>query len=171
LKTNTFYHIYNRGINGETLFKQERNFEYFLKKYDDYLSGVVDTYAYCLLDNHFHLLVRTKPESAIMEVYSQRKANNGNTSKTSSQPDPSAILSQSFASVFKSYAQAVNKAFGRTGALFEEPFRRIEITSSDYFIHLVHYIHFNPQKHGFVNDFRDNPHSAYTAYLSLKFSK
>jgi hypothetical protein len=38
-----FYHIYNRGINGEDLFKQERNYAYFLNKYANYLEPVVET--------------------------------------------------------------------------------------------------------------------------------
>jgi len=42
------------------MFYGKRNYEYFLKKYDDYLSPVLDTYAYNLLGNHFHMLVRVK---------------------------------------------------------------------------------------------------------------
>ena len=55
-----FYHIYNRGNNRETLFYTEANYKYFLKKYDKYLSEYIDTYAYCLLPNHFHLLISVK---------------------------------------------------------------------------------------------------------------
>ena len=40
------------------MFKNRGNYEYFLKQYDKYLSPVIDTYAYCLLGNHFHLLIR-----------------------------------------------------------------------------------------------------------------
>ncbi|VAW26606.1 hypothetical protein MNBD_BACTEROID06-1301 [hydrothermal vent metagenome] len=58
-----FYHIYNRGINSETLFKEARNYSYFLDKYNQYLSPVVNTLAYCLLGNHFHLLILVKEQS------------------------------------------------------------------------------------------------------------
>ena len=52
-----FYHIYNRTVDRKPMFKNEGNYEFFLKKYDLYLSPVVDTYAYCLLGNHFHLMI------------------------------------------------------------------------------------------------------------------
>ena len=55
-----FYHIYNRAVDKKPLFKNLDNYEFFLKKYDQYLSPVIDTYAYCLLGNHFHLMVRVK---------------------------------------------------------------------------------------------------------------
>ena len=60
LENGRFYHIYTRGINGTNLFYEERNYAYFLQKYGYYLHEVLDTYAYCLLGNHFHLLVRVK---------------------------------------------------------------------------------------------------------------
>ena len=55
-----YYHVYNRGINGEDLFREERNYRYFLEKYAQYIEPVAETYAYCLLGNHFHLLVRIR---------------------------------------------------------------------------------------------------------------
>jgi len=61
------YHIYNRGNNHENLFYTEENYHYFLKLYDKYLSAIFDTYCYCLMPNHFHLLVRVKEENEIPE--------------------------------------------------------------------------------------------------------
>ena len=43
----TYYHIYNRGTNGENIFVQERNYEYFLKLYEKHIVPVADTFAYC----------------------------------------------------------------------------------------------------------------------------
>ena len=60
-----FYHIYNRGVNGEVIFKSNRNFDFFLKKVEEYLIPVCEIYAYCLLPNHFHFLVRIKSESEL----------------------------------------------------------------------------------------------------------
>jgi hypothetical protein len=60
LEPNNFYHIYNRGVNGTQLFYKKDNYYYFLEKYAQYLSAYLDTYAYCLLGNHFHLLVKVK---------------------------------------------------------------------------------------------------------------
>ena len=55
-----FYHIYNRGIDSCNLFRKPENYEYFLAQYDKYISPVADTYAWVLMPNHFHLLVRVK---------------------------------------------------------------------------------------------------------------
>ena len=48
-----FYHIYNRAIDRQHMFKSTENYLYFLKRFDFYLSDVVQVYAYCLLDNIF----------------------------------------------------------------------------------------------------------------------
>jgi len=58
LEPDRFYHIYNRGINGCPIFQETSNYEHFLKLYDKHISPVADTYAYVLMGNHFHLLVR-----------------------------------------------------------------------------------------------------------------
>jgi len=76
-----------------------------------------------------------------------------------------------FSHLFNAYAQSVNKAFGRTGALFETPFKRIEITSDLYFQQLALYIHTNPTLHGFTDDFKDYPWSSYGSIISVKPTK
>ena len=76
--------------------------------------------------------------------------------------------SQHFSNLFNAYAKAFNKAYHRTGALFQRPFGRIEVASDAYFVYLVVYIHQNPQKHGFVEDFRTWLYSSYQALLSTK---
>jgi hypothetical protein len=68
--------------------------------------------------------------------------------------------------LFNSYAKSVNKAYCRTGSLFQRPFGRNEIDSEGYLVQVVLYIHFNPQKHGFVKRFDAYPHSSYNALLS-----
>lgn len=62
IEADKFYHIYNRGVNGEVIFKSNRNFEFFLKKVKEYLIPVSEIYSYCLLPNHFHFLIRVKSE-------------------------------------------------------------------------------------------------------------
>ncbi len=76
--------------------------------------------------------------------------------------------SQQFSNFFNSYAKSINQAYGRTGNLFQRPFGRIRVTSEAYFANLVRYIHRNPQKHGFVSDYREYPHSSYQAFCSAK---
>ncbi len=160
LETERFYHLYNRGINGEEIFKQEKNHVYFLEKYAKYIAPIAETYAYCLLNNHFHLLVKIKTEDEI------RKA-----SSTKNQQDIYKIISNQFSHFFNGYAQGINKTYNRTGGLFETPFRRKLIDNEAYFTQLIFYIHTNPQKHGFVNDFRDYPHSSYRIFESRKPTK
>lgn len=148
-----YYHVYNRGINGEPLFREERNYPYFLKLYAKYIEPVAETYAYCLLNNHFHLLVRIKEIAPVSET------------------GPILDPSRQFNNWFIAYAKAFNKAYQRTGGLFESPFKRKRVDSDRYFTYLVAYIHRNPQKHGFVDDFRTWPYSSYRAILSSKPSR
>jgi REP element-mobilizing transposase RayT len=62
----SYYHIHNRGINSCNLFKNSENYVYFLNLYDQYISPVADTFAWVLMPNHFHFLVRIKEENEII---------------------------------------------------------------------------------------------------------
>lgn len=152
-----YYHIYNRGNNRENLFLEERNYRYFLKLYAHYVEPVADTYAYCLLRNHFHVLVRVKTLAE-----QERKQSGPVASERARVPNPG----QQFGNLFNAYTKAINKAYGRTGSLFEHPFERIEVTSERYLMRLVTYIHHNPQKHGLIADFRAWPYSSYQSLCS-----
>jgi len=122
-----------------------------MTSYVRFIDSSAETYAYCLLKNHFHFLVRIKDSTAALE---------------SSAPIKSAT--QQFSNFFNSYAKAINKQYQRTGSLFQHRFGRIEVTSARYFANLAHYIHFNPQKHGLVDDFRAYPYSSYNVLLTDK---
>jgi putative transposase len=153
-----YYHIYNRGNNRENIFIEERNYAYFLDLYTKYITPIAETYAYCLLRNHFHLLVRILTKEELVAHANPKGLG-----------DPAGLdASQQFGKLFDAYAKAVNKAYNRTGSLFQHPFGRIRVTSDEYFAQLIRYIHFNPQKHGFVEDFREYPYSSYKALLSSK---
>ena len=162
LQHGRFYHIYNRGINRENIFLEQRNYLHFLKLYAKYIVPVAFTYAYCLLRNHFHFLIQIKtPEQIVRD--SENLTGLGDLSGLADKP-PSRI----FADFFNAYAKAINKRYGRTGSLLQRPFGRIEVESEPYFIRLVTYIHHNPVKHGFVDDFHDWPYSSYNAILATK---
>ncbi|MFN0035999.1 MAG: transposase [Saprospiraceae bacterium] len=167
MQCGVFYHVYNRGINGEDLFKEARNYSYFLKLYAKYIPPVAETYAYCLLKNHFHLLIRVRSEEEVIRNTGGLNVNVGRVLNPSDvATEATKRISNQFSKLFNSYAQAINKAYGRTGGLFEELFRRIPVDDEDYRVQAVYYIHANPQKHGFVADFRDYPYSSYHAHLS-----
>jgi REP element-mobilizing transposase RayT len=65
----TYYHVFNHAIGKENLFHTTENYYYFLKKYVQYISPVIDTLAYCLMPNHFHLLIKVKPEQTLLMHY------------------------------------------------------------------------------------------------------
>lgn len=156
LQHGKYYHIYNRGVNRENLFVEERNYRYFLQLYARHIEPIANTYAYCLLRNHFHFLVQIKDLSE--DLTGSGKPVRSDLKKPS----------QHFSNLFNAYTKALNRACGRTGTLFQRPFGRIEVTSHAYLTWLVVYIHRNPQKHGFVDDYRTWPYSSYHAHLSDK---
>ncbi len=65
LEAGKYYHIYNRGNNGQNIFFDYENYIFFLNRYDQYLSAFYDTIAWVLLRNHFHLLIYIKPAEEI----------------------------------------------------------------------------------------------------------
>lgn len=161
----TYYHIYNRGNNGENIFVQERNYEHFMNLYFKYIDPIAETYAYCLLRNHFHVSLKTKTEEEIEQTLKALE-----TFKDSGKLGPG-YLSRQFSNLFNAYAKAINKAYGRTGSLFEHPFGRVPITTGRQFWNVIAYIHQNPQKHKFVQDFRDWKWSSYGIILVEKPTK
>ena len=81
------------------------------------------------------------------------------------------LVSQQFSHLFNGYAQGIDKTYLRTGGLFETPFRRIHINNEAYFTQALFYVHANPQKHGFIKDFRAYPRSSYSICKSRKPTK
>lgn len=144
LKKGFVYHIYNRGINGENIFSNDENKKYFLKLLNKYLIDNVSIFSYCLMDNHFHLIIRIENDEA--------------------------IVTQAFSNFFNAYAKAYNKLKNRTGSLFEKHFKRVCIEDEDYLKQLIIYVHLNP-KHHFDMDFVNYRFSSYEAYLSQKETK
>ena len=154
IQYDTTYHIYNRGTNRENIFFQDRNYAHFMNLYAKYLGPITDTYAYCLLKNHFHLLLRTKSKEELT----------GSVAWVIEDSLPG----KQFSNFFNAYAKAINRLYGRTGSLFEHPFRRIQITHDCQFWNVVAYIHQNPQKHNFVDDFREWKWSSFDVLQSTK---
>jgi hypothetical protein len=165
-------------VNGEDIFVEERNYDLFLKLFEKHLSPVADLFAYCLLKNHFHLSVRIKSEEEILETQKTLKVSTPNTEHdvqaTFPNPGDSSrgkplgfenYASRQFSNFFNAYAKTINKAYGRTGSLFQHPFGRVPITTDKQFWNVIAYVHQNPQKHGFVKDFRDWKYSSYGVIL------
>jgi REP element-mobilizing transposase RayT len=158
LEPGVYYHIYNRGVNRTDIFVEERNYAYFMQLYTKYIAPVAETFAYCLMRNHFHLLVRIRTDQDRL----------GLQDRVGLDPLDRRTVSHAFNIWLSAYAKAINKAYGRTGSLFQHHFGRLPVTSDRHFAALIHYIHYNPEKHGFVKDFREWHYSSYRALLSDK---
>ncbi|NOY36076.1 MAG: hypothetical protein GXO83_00705 [Chlorobi bacterium] len=144
-----YYHIFNRGINSMPIFSEREDYIQFLNLFQKYIPKVADTFAYCLMKNHFHFLVRVKDTKEIEFLAKSKKYN------------PSRQLSH----LFNAYAKWFNFKTGRTGPLFDLTFRRKVIDSELYFKQLVVYIHTNPVHHNIVSDPGMYPWSSYKAFL------
>ncbi|WP_026711474.1 transposase [Flavobacterium filum] len=152
LKYGKYYHIYNRGINSDILFKEKSNFQHFLNLYDEHINPIAETYAWCLMKNHFHFLVRIKE---IEEITSTKKV----------------LPSQTFSNLFNAYTKAYNKWHNRHGSLFERPFRRKQIDYDNYFQNVISYIHNNPVHHRICEHPLEYPWSSYLSCVSEKPTK
>jgi putative transposase len=195
LKHCNVYHIYNRGNNREDLFRFPEDYKHFLWLYEKYIEPIAETYSWCLLRNHFHLLVKIKSKEEIgyfNPFYSTGSKDSGRINmqefdelkwqfiteselelldEISIEKLKSPTPYRQFSHLFNAYSKYINKKYKRTGSLFEKNFRRICIQNPFYFKQLVIYIHKNPQYHSFIDNFRHYPWSSYQSILSFKPTK
>ena len=147
-----FYHIFNRGNNRQHIFRENENYKYFIRLAKRHIIPVCDVYCYALLPNHFHLIAKIKSEVELARL------NISNSTQ----------ISRKFGNWFNAYAKAFNKRYSQVSSLFEDRFERIPINRASKFTQLVCYVHWNPQKHGYVRDFKA---WEYTSYHSLIYEK
>jgi len=134
-----YYHIYNRGVSKSTLFREPTNYLYTIEKIQKYRkANHITVIAYCLMPNHYHLLVRQDGE------------------------EPAGNLPQS---VFNSYSKAYNLKYSHNGTLFEGRFRSQPIQTQSHLRHLCRYIHGNPVKDGMTTDPADWQWSNYLEWI------
>ena len=137
------YHVMMRGINHQNIFEDAEDYYQFLATLDAMAlsfepdgtpSGKNYTlYAYCLMSNHFHLLIREREEKV------------GVTIKR----------------IASSYVYYYNKKYGRDGHLFKERFKSEPVNDMAYFVTLLRYIHQNPVKASIVNNIKDYEYSSW----------
>ena len=136
-----YYHLYNRGNNRQDIFFERENYLFFLRSLRRYLLvETLDVIAYCLMPNHYHLLVclKTPHLSAAMQAFSL------------------------------SYTKAMNRRYNRVGSLFQGRFQAILVESTEYLLNLSRYIHWNPVKAGLVKQPQDWEFSSFHEYVGLR---
>jgi|SRR5690554_5605526 len=156
------YHIWTHANGNENLFKHEDNYRYFLERYHHHVHPIVETFAYCLMPNHLHIMVRIKKEDELIRIFEL------DSPDQSGFKNLTGLVSKRFSNLFNAYTKAFNKKYGRKGSLFIRPFKRKLIDSDEYFVQLIAYIHNNPVHHGFVKNLNDWPYSSWHAYIMNK---
>jgi putative transposase len=141
-----FYHIYNRGNNKQPIFYTAENYLFFLRKMRTHILARAHFLAYCLMPNHLHWLVHIR---------------NGDTQDYSS-------INKEIGILLRSYAQAINKCLCRTGSLFQQRTKAVEIDSKFYALTCFHYIHQNPVKANLVTQMGKWDFSSYPDYAGKR---
>lgn len=165
-ETDSYYHLYNRGVAKRTIFKTDKDYKTFLSYLQLYLthpspqgssskippSRSLKNYAdeikllsYCLMPNHFHLLVHQNSSQGINHF---------------------------MRSLCTKYVRYFNSHYQRVGHLFQGTYRAVQITSENQFTHLSKYIHRNPLDLPAPSTYKetprrleDYPYSSYPNYL------
>lgn len=142
-----YYHVYNRGNNRQHIFFERENYLFFLRRVRKYLIGETQTsevwttiIGYCLMPNHFHLLVCPHDDE----------------------------LSRRMQRFSISYTKAINKGYGRVGALFQGQFQAVLVDRNEYLLHLSRYFHLNPVEAGLAKQPEDWEFSSYRDYIGLR---
>jgi putative transposase len=137
-----YYHLYNRGVNRQSIFFCDANWSYFLKRLREYCQPEwIDIITYCLMPNHYHLLVYLKINELSAQIM-----------------HPFTVA----------YTKAINRQQKRIGPLFQGPFQAKKIDRNEYLTHLSRYIHLNPVSAGFVEHPAQWAFSSYRDYIGLR---
>ncbi|MCP5026222.1 MAG: hypothetical protein GY929_08035 [Actinomycetia bacterium] len=133
-----WYHVFNRGARRQRVFSDPLDRQNFL----DLMEAAVDDFgfeihAYCLMGNHYHLLVRT----------------------------PMANLSVAMKDLIGFYTQAYNRRHGVDGALFRGRFQSVLVDHDRYLLWVSRYIHRNPLEAGLAGDLSGYRWSSFPAYV------
>jgi len=160
------FHIYNRGNNREKIFYDEEGYRAFLYRlglalgfqHEELLKhkntsvpysririsgnkGLFKLHAFCLMPNHFHLLIEQTGDIPISKLISQ---------------------------VCTSYAMYVNKKYNRVGHVFQDKFKSVLIENNEQLLWLFEYIHTNPEKDKLVKNAKDYQWSSYPEFLGRR---
>lgn len=164
LELDTFYHVYNRGFNKQTLFYDVKDYRRFLDtvvRYKFRFNGIC-IQSYCLLPNHFHFLLKDTPADNLnsTDASGLRVRTTGPDRNTCEISSFMQKVQQSYALYFNNrYGDSVKK--GLKMPVFEGRFKAKEILDDNYLERLVAYIEYNAVKHEIVDDVKDWPYSSW----------
>ncbi|WP_213951813.1 MULTISPECIES: transposase [Tepidanaerobacter] len=132
------YHVMLRGVNHQIIFEDDEDYQKFLRtlKHTKEKSGYI-IYAYCLMSNHIHLLIKEAEED----------------------------LGIVFRRIGASYVYWYNRKYGRRGHLFQDRYKSEAVETDSYFLTVLRYIHQNPYNAGIVENIADYPWSSYHEYI------
>jgi putative transposase len=173
------YHIYNQGNNRQKIFFNRENYIYFLRKVRTYILPYADILAWCLMPNHFHLMVKVNRLGVSLR---HTESDTGSKSRT---------FNDSIGIMLMSYTKAINKQQNRSGKLFREATKAECVNcpqgltpsfvmingittylnpdgSKDYPQTCFRYIHQNPVKAKLVKKAEDWEFSSASDYLGLR---
>jgi len=161
------YHIYNRSINKEKIFKKEENYKFFLRRVKILIAPFFEVESYCLMPNHFHFLMRVKPVDDHIIQTIKLQGTSKSKKFLNQEIDYNDFLVDQFKRLFQSYAGAYNKQENRNGSVFQAKFKRILIKHESQWLHILAYIHHNPIHHKLEMNYVDWKYSSYSTYLSM----
>jgi len=140
-----YYHVYNRGCNRLPIFFKDENYRFLIQKFINTIEKYdIDLFAYCLMPNHYHLLVKQNSDISI---------------------------SKWLKTVFNGYSQAINKQENRKGTIFEGRAKNKEITNERHLMHLIRYIHYNPVQAKIVTEAEAWEFSDYCDWIGIRKNK
>ncbi|MFM6984142.1 MAG: transposase [Chitinophagaceae bacterium] len=179
MEFNAVYHVFNHANGREQLFYSYYSYNLFMQKFEEYILPVAEVYAYCLMPNHFHILLRIRPEEEVataLKVWTETKVQKRakrlrrktlDNKKTMSSKE---FVSKSFSNFFNSYTRTSNLVFNRYGSMFIKNFKRKIVDEPSYFARVLFYIHHNPVNHRFCTAMEKWNWSSYNAYYKKRKS-
>ena len=137
-----YFHIYNRSVENTLIFKSADDYLYFLDKFNPKITTYpASVFAYCLMPNHFHFLLRQDNDKPIYQIFSD---------------------------INNSYVQHYNNKYSRKGHLYEGPLQHKRVKKENYIISLCQYIHYNPKKARLVDNLSDWKYSNYLEWIGKR---
>lgn len=178
IKPNRYYHIASKGINKQEICFCDEDYSRFMKIAGIFLPPVAEIFAYALLDNHFHFLLRIKSKKEIgylnpkyaksrdmalkWRTFFPKTEKERLQGRFSQKPDPEKMIQH----CFSSYVKGINTKHKRSGALLEHTFRRVRVDKKHDFKRLILYVHQNPVKHGYCSQPFEYPWSSFLGIIS-----